>query len=144
MAPDNDGVALNAMPHPLHIITEAMLQAGAEALGDALTAPMTRKVYDVVADTYAAMVRAAPPEPGELNEASLGAALIEIRLHQDMVEHFAERCALGNNGGTWAHHYTEEQKEHWRQFGRELAEEIFAARIFVRTEPPPCPPPETS
>lgn len=36
------------------------------------------------------------------------------------LESFAIRAALGNNGGTWAEHYTEDQKEHWRQFVRDL------------------------
>ena len=39
----------------------------------------------------------------------------------DKVEEFAIRAALGNNGGAWAVHYTEDQKEHWRQFIRDLA-----------------------
>ena len=36
------------------------------------------------------------------------------------IEQFAIRAAKGNNGGEWATHYTEEQKEFWRQFVREL------------------------
>lgn len=36
------------------------------------------------------------------------------------VEKFAIRCALGNNGGEWATHYTEEQKEFWRSFVTDL------------------------
>ncbi len=40
----------------------------------------------------------------------------------ETVEAFAIRCALGNNGGEWAEHYTEAQKEHWRQFVRDLVE----------------------
>lgn len=44
----------------------------------------------------------------------------------DKIEQFAIRAALGNNGGQWATHYTEEQKEHWRRFVRELAEQIKA------------------
>ena len=42
----------------------------------------------------------------------------------DVLEAFAIRCALGNNGGEWAKHYTEEQREHWRQFIRDLAADI--------------------
>jgi hypothetical protein len=38
----------------------------------------------------------------------------------EQIESFAIRAALGNNGGTWAEHYTEKQKEHWRQFVRDL------------------------
>jgi hypothetical protein len=44
------------------------------------------------------------------------------------VEAFAIRAALGNNGGTWAEHYTEEQKEHWRQFIRDLVSTIEIQR----------------
>lgn len=39
----------------------------------------------------------------------------------DGVEKLAIRAALGNNGGEWAEHYTEAQKEHWRQWVRDLA-----------------------
>ncbi len=42
----------------------------------------------------------------------------------EQVEKFAIRAALGNNGGTWAEHYQEQQKEHWRKFIRDLVEEI--------------------
>lgn len=38
----------------------------------------------------------------------------------ERIEAFAIRAALGNNGGTWADHYTEGQKEHWRQWVRDL------------------------
>jgi len=41
-------------------------------------------------------------------------------LSDETTEKFAIRCALGNNGGSWATHYTEDQKEHWRQFVRDL------------------------
>lgn len=44
------------------------------------------------------------------------------------VETFAIRVALGNNGGTWSEHYTENQKEHWRDFVRDLAAEIARTR----------------
>jgi hypothetical protein len=36
------------------------------------------------------------------------------------IEQFAIRAAKGNNGGEWSTHYTEEQKEYWRQFVRDL------------------------
>ena len=45
-------------------------------------------------------------------------------MNRDRVEEFAIRAALGNNGGAWAEHYTEEQKEHWRRFIRDLVFEI--------------------
>jgi hypothetical protein len=38
----------------------------------------------------------------------------------EIIETFAMRAALGNNGGAWAEHYTDEQKEHWRRFVRDL------------------------
>jgi hypothetical protein len=38
----------------------------------------------------------------------------------ERLEEFAMRCALGNNGGAWATHYTEDQKAHWRKFVSEL------------------------
>lgn len=41
-------------------------------------------------------------------------------MSEELVERFAIRVALGNNGGAWATHYTEDQKEHWRQFIRDL------------------------
>ena len=44
----------------------------------------------------------------------------------EQIEPFAIRLALGNNGGTWDEHYTEKQKEHWRQFVRDVAKEITA------------------
>jgi hypothetical protein len=40
----------------------------------------------------------------------------------ETLEKFAIRAAKGNNGGEWATHYTEEQKEHWRQFVRDLTQ----------------------
>lgn len=41
-----------------------------------------------------------------------------------LIEEFAIRVALGNNGGKWASHYTEKQKDHWRQFIRDLINSI--------------------
>ena len=45
-------------------------------------------------------------------------------LSDDQIEAFAIRAAKGNNGGEWATHYTETQKEYWRQFVRDLAAAI--------------------
>lgn len=45
-------------------------------------------------------------------------------MSDEMVEKYAIRVALGNNGGKWSEHYTEEQKEHWRTFVRQLIEDI--------------------
>jgi len=45
-------------------------------------------------------------------------------MSDDKIEEFAIRVALGNNGGKWATHYNEDQKEHWRQFIRDLIKEL--------------------
>ena len=45
-------------------------------------------------------------------------------MSEDKIEEFAIRVALGNNGGKWATHYNEDQKEHWRQFVRDLIKEM--------------------
>lgn len=42
----------------------------------------------------------------------------------DLVEKWAIKLALGNNGGTWAEHYNEDQKNHWRNLTREFMNEI--------------------
>lgn len=53
------------------------------------------------------------------------------------LEAFAIRCAKGNNGGEWlktpdgTQHYTEAQKEYWRQFVRDLAAAVIPKRIEV-------------
>lgn len=39
----------------------------------------------------------------------------------DECEQLAIKAAKGNNGGEWATHYTEEQKEYWRNFVKDLA-----------------------
>lgn len=38
----------------------------------------------------------------------------------DDIEALAIECARGNNGGEWATHYTDEQKEFWRSFVRKM------------------------
>lgn len=50
----------------------------------------------------------------------------------DLIERFAIRCALGNNGGTWATHYVESQKEFWRQFVRDLLTEAKSQPIMLK------------
>jgi hypothetical protein len=42
-----------------------------------------------------------------------------------MIERFAIRAAKGNNGGEWATHYTEDQKQHWRDFVRDMMVEMI-------------------
>lgn len=49
-------------------------------------------------------------------------------LNDNTIEHFAIRAAKGNNGGEWATHYTEDQKELWRTFVRDMAASIAASR----------------
>lgn len=49
----------------------------------------------------------------------------------EKLEEFAIRAALGNNGGTWAAHYTDQQKEHWRGWVRALEGEVNKERTFV-------------
>lgn len=41
-----------------------------------------------------------------------------------LVEKLAIRCALGNNGGTWAEHYVEDQKNLWRRFVKDLFADV--------------------
>ncbi len=68
---------------------------------------------------------------------------VEFHLPEDVVEAFAIRIALGNNGGTWLkrpdgeEHYTPEQKEHWRKIVRDLAIEVRAAHSFRTVEEAP-------
>lgn len=50
------------------------------------------------------------------------------------IEKFAIQCAKGNNGGEWATHYTEAQKDYWRQFVRDLAARILAKDVETRLE----------
>lgn len=42
----------------------------------------------------------------------------------ELIEKWAIKMALGNNGGGWATHYTEEQKNLWRQRSEELIEDV--------------------
>lgn len=41
-------------------------------------------------------------------------------MNDEEIEALAIRAAKGNNGGEWAKHYTEAQKDYWRQFVRDL------------------------
>jgi hypothetical protein len=34
---------------------------------------------------------------------------------QDLIEKIAIEMAMGNNGGDWAKHYTDDQKDVWRE-----------------------------
>jgi hypothetical protein len=45
----------------------------------------------------------------------------------DLVEQTAIMMAVGNNGGTWATHYTDAQKDLWRFRAREVIARVFEA-----------------
>ena len=47
-----------------------------------------------------------------------------MTLTPERVETYAIRCAKGNNGGEWASHYTEDQKNFWRKFISDLVGEL--------------------
>jgi hypothetical protein len=44
----------------------------------------------------------------------------------DLVECVAIKIALGNNGGTWAAHYNDEQKNVWRDRAKAIIEIVQA------------------
>jgi len=46
-------------------------------------------------------------------------------LSDNQIEKFAIQVALGNNGGKWSTHYTEDQKNHWRDFIKKLEQELL-------------------
>lgn len=48
----------------------------------------------------------------------------ERTMSQEQLEQLAIRAAKGNNGGEWSTHYTEEQREYWREFVRDIARAI--------------------
>jgi exosome complex RNA-binding protein Rrp4 len=47
-------------------------------------------------------------------------------MEDELIEKYAIRIALGNNGGIWETHYTEKQKERWRALVRDLVRDIKA------------------
>jgi hypothetical protein len=126
MDKDKDGVALQAVDHPIGPpeITAAMLDAG-EAAHRLLWSP-TKTVREMLVAVYTAMVAAAPPAP-ELNEASLEEALVEARIAKalllDIVERYAIKCAKGlihEPSEQWPLGMPDDQKEFWRIFVRDL------------------------
>ena len=42
----------------------------------------------------------------------------------DLIEKYAIIMAEGNNGGTWATHYTDSQKDLWRARAQKLIEDL--------------------
>lgn len=45
----------------------------------------------------------------------------------ELVERIAKKIAVANNGGDWATHYTDAQKDVWRQRAREVIKEVLDA-----------------
>ena len=54
-------------------------------------------------------------------------------MSEENIDMFAIRAALGNNGGSWANHYTAEQREHWRNFVRDLITALSNTQNNTRT-----------
>lgn len=48
---------------------------------------------------------------------------------REIVEKWAIKLARGNNGGEWATHYNEDQKNFWRNLAEELINEISVELI---------------
>lgn len=48
----------------------------------------------------------------------------KVELEKHVIEKYAMKIALGNNGGGWATHYNEDQKNYWRKLVTELFEEL--------------------
>jgi hypothetical protein len=46
-----------------------------------------------------------------------------------LVERWAMKLAVGNNGGVWDSHYTEKHKALWRERAREFIEECRAELV---------------
>lgn len=44
---------------------------------------------------------------------------------EEMIERYAIKMAQGNNGGKWATHYTDDQKQLWRIRAQGLITEII-------------------
>jgi len=42
----------------------------------------------------------------------------------ELIEKYAIIMALGNNGGEWATHYTEKQKDLWRNRAEQLIRDV--------------------
>ena len=43
---------------------------------------------------------------------------------QDLIEQVAKYIAVANNGGDWAKHYNEDQKNVWRDRAKEVIEMV--------------------
>lgn len=127
-----NGIALSATDHPMQI-TDEMASAGGAVITDSIWPQDADLDPQAVARrTYEVMCRAAPPMPEDIADDAVEQVEVEFCLPDDKVEQLAIRAALGNNGGTWAEHYTEAQKEHWRQWVRDMADMALAARFEMR------------
>ena len=54
---------------------------------------------------------------------SLIETLEEINMNE-LVEDIAKKIAVANNGGDWAKHYNEDQKNVWRERAKEVIEMV--------------------
>lgn len=120
---EGDGVALQSTRHPIQT-TDEMIAAGLKAYEATWKPGLGPR--DMVQAVYTAMAEAEPVLP-DISDAAIETVQVEYHLPDEQVEQFAIICALGNNGGEWAEHYTEEQKEHWRKFVRDLAGQVRQA-----------------
>lgn len=59
---------------------------------------------------------------------SLIETLEEIDMNE-LIEKIAMTMALGNNGGGWATHYNEDQKNVWRERAKEVIEMVKEALV---------------
>ena len=53
----------------------------------------------------------------------------------DLIEKYAIIMAEGNNGGAWATHYTDSQKDLWRARAEKLIEDIKMNAALVHAVP---------
>lgn len=63
------------------------------------------------------------PSPAQ-QESPIPQELEFATLTPDQIERYAIRCARGNNGGEWATHYNEDQRNFWRDFVTDLAVDL--------------------
>ena len=59
---------------------------------------------------------------------SLIETLGEINMNE-LVEDIAKKIAVANNGGDWAKHYNEDQKNIWRERAKEIVEMVKEALV---------------
>ena len=59
---------------------------------------------------------------------SLIETLEEIDMNE-LIEEIAKKIAVANNGGDWAKHYNEDQKNVWRERAKEVIEMVKEALV---------------